>query len=66
MARRRIDYKFYLGHRVEYRPPQGTDISGGAHFVIAKLPARGREFEYRISNVNDEQERAARDNELRA
>ena len=61
----RVDYKFYLGQRVEYCPPQGT-FSSTAYVVTTKLPKRDGEFEYRVSNVNDEQERMARENELRA
>jgi hypothetical protein len=63
MAQRRSGYKFYLGQRVEYRPPQGTFSS--AYVVTVKLPKRAGQFEYRISNMNDAQERI-RESELRA
>jgi hypothetical protein len=65
MARRRAGYKFYLGQRVEYRPPDGT-VSSRACVVIAKLPKRDGEFEYRIRNVNERHERVARESELEA
>ena len=64
MAQRRSGYKFYLGQRVEYRPPQGTFSS--AYVVTVKLPKRAGQFEYRISNMNDAQECVARESELRA
>jgi hypothetical protein len=48
-----------------YRPSQGT-FPSGVYVVTVKLPKGNREFEYRISNVNDEQECKARQSELRA
>jgi hypothetical protein len=64
MALRRVGYKFYLGQQVEYRPPQGKFSSG--YVVTAKLPKRGGQFGYHISNMNDAQECMAREGELRA
>ena len=54
----RVDYKFYLGQRVEYCPPQGT-FSSTAYVVTTKLPKRDGEFEYRISMPDDWEARPA-------
>ncbi|MBV8454771.1 MAG: hypothetical protein JOZ29_21240 [Deltaproteobacteria bacterium] len=62
----RVDYKFYLGQRVEYHPPQDTDIPRGAYVVIAKLPKQDDKFQYRIRHMNEQHQCIAREDELRA
>jgi hypothetical protein len=54
-------HKFYLGQQVHYDPPQGIKAPRGAYAVIAKLPEREGEFEYRIRNMNKQHERVARE-----
>ena len=54
-------HKFYLGQtvvcRARYAPP-------GACVVTAKLPERNGEYEYRIRNLAEKNERMARESEL--
>jgi hypothetical protein len=59
-------HKFHLGQMVEYIPARGTYTPRGAYVVMAKLPERDGEFEYRVRNMNEQHERMARESELRA
>jgi hypothetical protein len=59
-------HRFYLGQQVHYDPPLGIKAPRGAYVVIAKLPEREGEFEYRIRNMNKQHERVARESELQA
>jgi hypothetical protein len=56
-------HKFHLGQtvvcRARYAPP-------GACVVTAKLPVRNGEYEYRIRNLAEKNERMARESELQA
>ena len=56
-------HKFHLGQTVVHRAryaPSGTCV------VTAKLPERNGEYEYRIRNVAEKNERMAREFELQA
>ena len=57
-------YKFHLGQMVAYHPHKGTWAARGAYVVMAKLPERDGEFEYRIRSAIEEHERIARESEL--
>ena len=57
-------HKFHLGQTVEYRAARYAPR--GAHVVTAKLPERDGEYEYRIRNLAEAQERRARESELQA
>ena len=54
--------KFHLGQTVVYR---SRNAPPGACVVTAKLPERNREYEYRVRNSAEANERLARESELR-
>jgi hypothetical protein len=58
-----MPHKFILGQGVGYTPPGGIDAPPGLYLVIAKLPERDGEFEYRIKQRT--REFTARESELR-
>jgi hypothetical protein len=47
-----MSHKFILGQAVGYTPPSGLDAPHGLYVVIAKLPVRDGELEYRIKHIN--------------
>jgi hypothetical protein len=58
-------HKFILGQGVGYTPPSGLDTPPGVYLVVAKLPQRDGEFEYRIKPINGSQVVVAKESELR-
>jgi hypothetical protein len=56
-------HKFHLGQSVSYRSRHAPP---GACVVTAKLPERNGEYEYRIRNLAEKNERMARESELQA
>jgi hypothetical protein len=58
-------HKFILGQGVGYTSPNELSAPSGLYLVVAKLPKRDGEFEYRIKPVNGSQEFIARESELR-
>jgi hypothetical protein len=58
-------HKFILGQGVGYSAPSTLNAPAGLYLVVAKLPKRDGEFEYRIKPVNGSQEFTARESELR-
>jgi hypothetical protein len=57
-------HKFKVGEVVEIRPAFSRNVPGGVYEVTKQLPHNGREFEYRIKNVNELHERVVRESEL--
>jgi hypothetical protein len=60
-----MPHKFILGQGVGYTQPEAVNAPSGLYTVIAKLPERDGEFEYRIKHVNGTREFVARESELR-
>jgi hypothetical protein len=60
-----MPHKLILGQGVGYTPPRGLIAPLGLYLVIAKLPERDGEFEYRIKHINGPHEFTARESELR-
>ena len=60
-----MPHKFILGQAVGYTAPVGLNAPAGLYVVIAKLPSRDGEFEYRIKHIEKGQEFNARESELR-
>ena len=58
-------HKFILGQGVGYTSPNELNAPTGLYLVVAKLPKRDGEFEYRIKPINGSQEFIARESELR-
>ncbi len=58
-----VMHKFHLGQSVTYRARYAPP---GACVVTAKLPERNGEYEYRIRNLAEKNERMARESELQA
>jgi hypothetical protein len=56
-------HKFRLGQTVTFR---ARNAPPGACVVTAKLPERNGEYEYRIRNLAEKNERMARESELQA
>ena len=56
-------HKFHLGQTVVYR---SRNAPPGACVVTAKLPERNGEYEYRVRNSAEPNERLAREGELQA
>ena len=61
-------HKFRIGQNVKYRPAaRGTDAPLGTYQITRFLPQReDGEAEYRIRNLNEGDERVARESELRS
>src|SRR5690242_2854965 len=57
-------HKFHLGQTVSYHVPRGIDAPRGAYVLMAKLPERDGEFEYRILSALEGHHRTARESEL--
>jgi hypothetical protein len=60
-----VSHRFILGQGVGYTPPSGVNAPPGVYVVIAKLPERDGESEYRIRHVNGAHEFTAKEGELR-
>jgi hypothetical protein len=58
-----MPHKFILGQGVGYTPPRELNAPLGVYLVIAKLPERDGEFEYRIKQGTHEF--TAKESELR-
>jgi hypothetical protein len=58
------EYKFHIGQTVYLRPAVAKNIPGGAYQIIARLPEREGEFQYRIKGMNEAHERVVRESEL--
>ena len=60
--------KFRIGQQVNYRPSsRNQDAPGGIYMILAFLPQRADgEAEYRIKNLNEQNERVASESELRS
>jgi hypothetical protein len=56
-------HKFHLGQTVVHR---ARHAPSGECVVTAKLPERNGEYEYRIRNLAEKNERMARESELQA
>ena len=62
------DHKFHIGQIVSYLPAlRRVDAPSGAYTVTARLPqAEDGQFEYRIKHSAEQNERTAKESELRA
>jgi hypothetical protein len=61
-------HKFRIGQMVTYRPAgRGPDAPPGVYMIVARLPMSDDDgqFEYRIRNLGEEDERVAKESELR-
>ena len=55
-------HKFKIGQLVNYL---GHDRAPGVYQVTHLLPPEGKEFQYRITNINERHEHVAKERELR-
>ena len=58
------EYKFHIGQTVYLRPAVARNVPGGAYEIVARLPEREGEFQYRIKGMNEAHERVVRESEL--
>jgi len=58
-----MTHKFKIGEIVFLRP--SIDIPAGAYVVIKRMPEYHGEFEYRVRNSYERQERVVRETEMR-
>jgi hypothetical protein len=56
--------KFSIGQPVVYFPPRGVSAPRGAYQIIAELPLRSGQFEYRIKHQFEEHERVVAEHDL--
>ncbi len=50
-------HKFKMGDTVFVKAARNLNIPGGAYIVIARLPERDGDFEYRVRNSREPHER---------
>ncbi len=60
-----MTHKFKIGEIVFLRPSINQDIPAGAYVVIKRMPEYHGEFEYRVRNSYEQQERVVRETEMR-
>jgi len=53
----RMPHKFKIGQLVDYHPPTGNYAPRGPYLIVAQLPKRDGDFEYRIKQANGMHER---------
>jgi hypothetical protein len=58
-------HKFKIGMLVEYQPPRGISAPLRAYIIMAELPMRYGQFEYRIKHSNEKSQRRATEGKLR-
>jgi len=56
--------KYEVGQAVEYSAKRLSYAPGGAYVVVALLPERDGQFEYRIKHSKEPHERVAKESEL--
>jgi hypothetical protein len=59
------EHKFKIGQRLFPARSVGLDVLDGAYIVIKRLPKHDGEFEYQIKSINEPDERAVREGQLR-
>jgi len=52
-----MPHKFKIGQLVDYHPPTGNHAPRGPYLIVAQLPKRDGDFEYRIKQANGMHER---------
>ena len=57
-------HRFRIGQLVDYRPPRGLPAPSGPYLVVAQMPSRDGDAEYRIRHPNETHERVVSEDEL--
>jgi hypothetical protein len=57
-------HKFKIGDTVFVKAARNLNIPGGAYVVIARLPERDGDFEYRVRSSREPHERVMTESEL--
>ena len=60
-----MTHKFKIGEIVFLRRSINQDIPAGTYVIIKRMPEYHGEFEYRVRNSYEEQERVVREIEMR-
>ena len=59
-----MTHRYKIGELVFVKHAHNRDVPGGAYIVIKRLPEYRGEFEYRVRNSWELQERVVRETEL--